>query len=277
MVEVLIDSVKDSIKVFPILFIIFILVDFILKKTNKENMLVDKALNYDYIGGSFLGLIPQCGIPVAMANLYSSGRITLGMLIAVFLSSSDEALIIIGAHPEKLSFVLKLVGIKILTAVTSGFLINTFFKEKINRLKSCGINCNCPRCKPHKNIFTDNLLHTLKITIYLIISVFIINFVLDRFGQDSFTMILGKNNFLQPVFAAFVGMIPSCASSVVLAEAYIKGAIGIGTLLSGLCANTGYGVLIILKELPLRKSMKIIIMLLAISITIGEIAFFLGR
>lgn len=117
MVEILIDSFKDTIRVVPLMFIIFLLVDYLMVKVNNDNKLIDKLSKYDYVGGSLLGVIPQCGIPVAMARLYSNGHITLGMLAAVFISSSDEALIIIGAHPEKLSFMFKLIFAKIVIAI----------------------------------------------------------------------------------------------------------------------------------------------------------------
>ena len=276
MVEILIDSVKDTIKVAPLMFIIFLLVDYLMLRANKDNKLIEKLSKFDYLGGSLLGLIPQCGIPVAMARLYSNGHITLGMLIAVFLSSSDEALIIIGAHPEKLGFMVKLVFAKIFIAIISGFIINLLIKEKRNRIKGCGINCDCPKCRRNKNILVHNLIYTARITIFLIITVFIINVGISKLGEESVHAMLGKNTYLQPVFASLIGMIPSCFSSVVLAEAFIKGAIGVGPLVAGLCANTGYGVLILIKELSLKKAIKIIILIQAISITVGELIYIFG-
>lgn len=277
MVDILIDSFKDAIKVVPVLFFIFLLVDFFMRKANEDNKLIEKLRRFDFVGGSLLGVIPQCGIPVAMANLYSSGHITIGMLIAVFIASSDEALIIIGSHPEKLFFMLKLILVKVLIAIIAGFVINKLIKEKRNRIKACSVNCNCPKCRKYKNIWLSNLYYTARIAVFLIITVFVINYGLERFGQENFSLILGKNNFLQPVYSALIGMIPSCVSSLFLAEAYIKGALGLGALVSGLCANTGYGILVILKELPLRRSLKIILIVQAISILAGEILFLWGR
>ena len=276
MVEILIDSFKDTIKVVPLMFIIFLLVDYLMLRVNSDNKLIDKLSKYDYLGGSVLGIIPQCGIPVAMARLYSNGHITLGMLVAVFISSSDEALIIIGAHPEKLGFVLELIFIKIVIAIVSGFMVNLLIKEKRNRIKGCGINCDCPKCRRNKNILTHNLIYTARVTAFLIITVFIINFGVSKLGEEGFHLMLGKNTYLQPVFASLIGMIPSCLSSVVLAEAFIKGAIGIGPLVAGLCANTGYGVLIVMKELSLKKAVKIIILIQGISITVGELIYIFG-
>ncbi|MEG0772691.1 putative manganese transporter [Clostridium sp.] len=276
MVEILIDSIRDTIKVVPLLFLIFLAIDYFMEKANNNNKFIDKISKYDFLGGSLFGIIPQCGIPVAMAKLYSNGHITLGMLIAVFISSSDEALIIIGAHPDKFGFVIGLVVVKIIIAMAAGFTINKLIKEKRNRIRVCDANCDCPMCRKHKNILVHNLIHTGRITVFLIITVFIINFGIEHFGQEAFYGVLGRNSFLQPIYASLIGMIPSCASSLVLAEGFIKGAIGLGPLVAGLCANTGYGILIIAKELPLKKTIKIILIVQGISIVIGEIIYMMG-
>lgn len=277
MAEILIDSFTDTIKVVPVIFIIFILVDLFMRKVNSSSSFMDKISKYDYLGGSLLGIVPQCGIPVAMANLYSNGYITLGMLIAVFLSSSDEALIIIGTDISKLPFIVKIIACKVMIAIPSGYVINKIIKEKRNRIKACSADCSCPKCKKYNNIWLDNLVSTAKITVFLLVTVVLINLGLEKLGQEHFYTLLGKNSFLQPIFAAFIGMIPSCASSVLLAEGFIKGGLSFGALIAGLCANTGYGVLVILKELPLKRSLKVIAITQFISILTGEIMFLIWR
>ena len=156
-------------------------------------------------------------------------------------------------------------------------IINLLIKEKRNRIKACPIDCTCPKCKKHENIILNNIIHTLKITIYLFLTVLIVNFGIDKLGIEKLGVLLGKNTFLQPIYASLIGMIPSCASSVLLAEAFLKGTVGFAALISGLCANTGFGILIILKELPLGRALKIIGILQFISIFVGEIIYFMGR
>lgn len=277
MVEILTDSFTDVIKVAPLMFLIFLLVDWLVTRLNKDNQMLLGLSRYNAVGGGLLGLIPQCGISVAFAKLYSNGYITLGMLIAVFLATSDEALIIIGTHPGQAGLVLKIMLIKLLLAVSAGFLLNYLVREKRNRLKGCGLECDCPRCRKSNNLFLDSLLHTLKITVFLFFTVFLINLGLERLGEEKFLAVVGKNTLLQPVYASLIGMIPSCFSSVFLAESYLKGAIGFGSLLAGLSANTGYGILVIIKELPIKKALAIILMVQVISILAGGIIeIFLG-
>jgi hypothetical protein len=274
MVEILIDSIMDTIKAAPIIFLIFLLVDVVMNRFNNAEKLKDSFSKVDYFGGALLGVIPQCGISIAFANLYSNGYITLGMLVAVFLSGSDEALIILGAYPNMLPTVFLVLAIKVLIAICAGFVVNRFIKEKRNRIRnSCGIGCSCPKCVKSGNIIVDNLIHTAKIMLFLILTVFIINLGLERLGEDAFTSLLGKNTFLQPIYASLIGMIPSCFSSIFIAEAYINNAIGFGALIAGLCANTGYGILIIFRRLSFKKAIKVMVIVQAISIFIGEIIF----
>ncbi len=274
MVEILTDSFIDVIKIVPILFLAILLSEWITLKVKKGTLFFSRLAKLDVAGSALLGIIPQCGISVAFARLYGNGYITLGMLIAVFLANSDEALIIIGAYPEKLPLMLVIIIIKLVVAIGAGLLINFVIKEKRNHLKGCGIDCNCPKCRKYNNIFVNTLIHTLKITLFLYVIVLVIAIGVNRFGEEKIFSLLGRNNFLQPVIASLIGMIPSCFSSVLIAEGFIKGALGFGSMIAGLCANTGYGVLILFKELPLKKTLLIILILQTISILVGEFFYF---
>lgn len=274
MVEILIDSFLDVIKIVPVLFLVILLTNWITLKVNKGTPFFSRLARLDVPGGALLGIIPQCGISVAFAKLYGNGYITLGMLIAVFLAGSDEALIIIAAHPDKLSLVLGIIGIKIFVGIGAGVLINLAIKEKRNRLKGCGIDCDCPKCGKHKNSLVNSLVHTLKLMLYLYVTVLIIGILADRFGTVGISALLGQDTSLQPVLASFVGMIPSCFSSVLIAEGYLEGVLGFGSLIAGLLANTGFGILVLFRELPLKKTLLIILLLQAISILVGEIFYF---
>lgn len=271
MVEILIDSFNDIIKVIPLFLIITLAVDWLVSRINRENSFVVRISKHGVWGGGVLGLIPQCGIAVAFAKLYGNGYINLGMLIAVFLASSDEALIIIGAHPDKISLVLTIILIKLAVAIPMGYLINLLIKEKRNRIKGCSIDCNCPKCRKSKNLLLNSLVHTVKIFLFLLLTVFVINYGLEKLGQENFEAILGKNTLLQPIYASLIGMIPSCFSSVFIAESYLKGALDFGPMISGLLANTGYGILVVFKELPWKQALRVFLLVQLISIVVGEL------
>ena len=274
MVKILIDSFQDVIKIVPLLFLVLLFTNLITGKVNKGTPFFSRLTRLDVPGGALLGIIPQCGISVAFARLYSNGYISLGMLMAVFLAGSDEALIVIGAHPDKLPLMLEIIGIKVLVATGAGWLINLVIKEKRNRLKGCGIDCDCPKCGKHKHILVNSLVHTLKLTLFLYVTVLIIGTLADRFGEEGIYSLLGHHAFLQPVLASLIGMIPSCFSSVLIAEGFLKGALGFGSMIAGLLANTGFGILVLFRELPLKKTLLIILLLQAISILVGEVFHF---
>jgi len=226
LVEILTDSFQDVSKIVPVLFLVILLTNWITVKVKKGTPLFSRLARMDVPGGALLGIIPQCGISVAFAKLYGNGYISLGMLMAVFLAGSDEALIIIGAHPDKLFMMLEIIGIKVLIGTGAGWLINLVIKEKRNRLKGCGIDCDCPKCGKHKNILVNSLVHTLKLTLFLYVTILIIGTLVDRFGEAGIYALLGRNTFLQPVLSSLIGMIPSCFSSVLIAEGFIKGVLG---------------------------------------------------
>jgi len=276
LVEILIDSFLDVVKIVPVLFLVILLTNWITLKLDKGTPFFSQLARLDVPGGALLGIIPQCGISVAFAKLYSNGYISLGMLVAVFLAGSDEALIVISAHPDKLPLMVGLIGIKILVAIGAGLLINLVIKEKRNRLKGCGIDCDCPKCGHHNNIFINSLVHTLKLTLFLYVTVLIIGVLANRLGGEGINALLGRNTFLQPVLASLIGMIPSCFSSVLIAEGFIKGVLGFGSLISGLLANTGFGILVLFRELSLKKTVWIILLLQAISIFVGELLYFIN-
>ena len=276
MVEILIDSFQDVIKIVPVLFLIILLTNWMTGKLDKGTPFFSRLARLDVPGGAILGIIPQCGISVAFAKLYGNGYISLGMLMAVFLAGSDEALIVIGAHPDKLPLMLGIIVLKVLVAIGAGFIINLTIKEKRNRLKGCGIDCDCPKCGKHKNIVVNSLVHTLKLTLFLYVTVVMIDALANQVGEDRLYAMMGGNTFLQPILASLIGMIPSCFSSVLIAEGFIKGVLGFGSLISGLLANTGFGILVLFRELPLKKTLLILLLLQGISILVGELFYFIS-
>ena len=93
MLEILLDAIIDSVKLVPFLFITYLIMEYIEHKTkDKTKEVVKKSGKYGPLIGSILGIFPQCGFSVSATNLYAARVITLGTLIAVYLSTSDEML-----------------------------------------------------------------------------------------------------------------------------------------------------------------------------------------
>ena len=132
-IEIIEHTLIDSLKILPFLFITYLIMEYIEHKTtNKTQNLIQKSGKFGPFLGSILGVFPQCGFSAAASNLYAGRVITLGTLIAIFLSTSDEMLPIFISNSVEISVILKILGIKILVGMISGFAIDFFlrFKEK---------------------------------------------------------------------------------------------------------------------------------------------------
>jgi hypothetical protein len=282
LLDVLIDSVKDVLKMIPPMFIILFLTDLLMLKL-KEIKIKNTPLSVAI--ASLFGLIPQCGVPVGFAQVYANGSIRLCTLFAVFLASSDEALIIAIANYE-FTFILKLVIAKISIATIAGlclFLINTKGAKlaqaapahlDLSREMKGGAGAN--RKFTALNLLMKTLKSTVLITLWVFLVVFILNLILEGIGPDVIEhFISGRWLLIQPLIAVLIGFIPSCASSVFITEAYMNGFFSFGALIAGLCANTGFGILVIFRACPIKQALKVLGLLLGISVLAGELLFFI--
>lgn len=77
-----------------------------------------------------MGTFPQCGFSVTAATLYASRVITLGTLVAVFLTTSDEAIPVLLSHPDCMPLLLKVIGLKLIIGIVIGFIIDLIFRKK---------------------------------------------------------------------------------------------------------------------------------------------------
>ena len=93
MSEVILDTLIDSIKLVPFLFLTYLAMEYLEHKAGeKTTHMVRKAGKMGPLIGGVAGVLPQCGFSAAASNLYAGRVITLGTLIAIYLSTSDEML-----------------------------------------------------------------------------------------------------------------------------------------------------------------------------------------
>ena len=299
MFETFISVFSETAKMFPLLLAVYVGIEFIeYKFGNKTIVLVQKAGSYGPVIGAIAGIFPQCGLAVVATSLYTQRLITIGTLLAVYLSTSDEAIPIILSHPDKLDVLLPLVLSKVLIALTAGYLLDAIFRknnqntlahihayahgkddihhhheEIMDREACCGHNpCSPSRVFAWKRIFVHPVIHTMKIFIFILVISFLMELFLLYAGENTFENLFRRLSLLQPCFAALLGLTPSCAASVVITELYIKGSIAYGALVSGLCASSGLGILVLFKEAKAKKEIfKIVGLLLGVSILAGYI------
>lgn len=252
----IIDALLDTIKLVPFLFVSFIIMEYLEHKLNNRKKL-ENIGQYGPLVGGLLGLIPQCGFSVLGATLYSARVITLGTLFAIFLSTSDEMLPIMIANHTEIGVILKLLGTKFILGVSFGVLVDFIYKRKLSN----NINdiCDSDHCHCKDSLIKSSLIHTFKISCFILVINLVLNFIIDA---DKIRNIVSSSKIISPILSSIIGLIPNCASSVVITELYLENILSFGSCISGLLTGSGLGLLILFKQNKNLKENIIILFLL---------------
>ena len=274
--DVLLDAVVDTLKTLPFLFVAFLVIEFLEHKAqDKIKHLFARVGSAGPLIGTILGCVPQCGFSVMSANLYSSGIITRATLLAVFLATSDEAIILLATAENGGFEVFKLIFTKIIIALIFGYYV--YFLDKKHRTAHHHHShdlCEHDHCGCEENggVLKPALIHTGKVFGFLLIFTIIIDFAILFIGTDSLSHILLSESAFQPLLSAIIGFIPNCASSVILTGLYIEGTLSFGALISGLCVNAGAGLLVLFRDKSkIKDNLKILLLLYISSVVPGLI------
>lgn len=271
MLDCCLDALIDTLKLLPYLLVTFIVLELIEHKlSNKNEKLLTKNKKVGPLLGGILGAFPQCGFSAMASNLFSNRVITVGTLIAVFLSTSDEMLPIMISEKASIPVILKIVGFKVLIGITLGYIIDLIYKRKLDT-KNEHIHHMCEEdhcdCEKEGVIFSS-IIHTLKIGLFVLIANLVINLVIFYIGEDNLSKILLSKNILTYFACSLVGLIPNCASSVIMTELYLSNFITVGNLISGLLTGSGLGILLLFRT---NKNIKENISILSIIYVVGVI------
>lgn len=269
MQEIILDTIFDCLKILPFLFIAFLIIEFFEHKlSHKTEKTIKKAGKFGPLIGSLLGALPQCGFSVLATNLYITRIISLGTLIAIYLSTSDEMLPILIAEKAPLNSILLLVAIKIIIGLVCGFIIDLIIRKEEPE-KHFEI-CEHDHCDCEHGIILSSIKHTLKTLVFIFIITFILNAAFHYIGENNIKHIFDKTNIFTPFIAALIGLIPNCGSSIILTELYISDILPLSSALAGLLANSGVALLILFKSNPnLKENLKIVGILYSISVITG--------
>lgn len=279
MLEIVLDAIIDSIKLVPFLFITYLIMEYIEHKTkDKTKEAVKKSGKYGPLIGSILGIFPQCGFSVSATNLYAARVITLGTLIAVYLSTSDEMLPIFLSEAVPLITILSILGIKLVVGMIAGFAIDFIMRKKNKQEEEKIIDlCEKEHCHCEHGIVRSALKHTLSIFIFILLVTIIINFVMFVIGEDNISGFLQNQPILAPIIAGFIGLIPNCASSVILTQMYLENMISVATMISGLLVGAGVGLAVLFKmNKGIKQNFKIVALLYTIGVIVGIIIELIG-
>ena len=272
MLHIIEHTLVESIKLFPFLFLTYLVMEYLEGKTGEvTEKVVKKAGSFGPLIGGIAGVVPQCGFSAAASNLYAARVITAGTLIAIYLSTSDEMLPILISAKIEGKIIVRILALKVIIAVAAGFLVDILWKSRKGNQKVCIHEmCEHDHCHCENGIVRPALRHSVKILGFIILVTFALNLVLHSGGEEVLEKVLVNEPVLGPVIAGVIGLIPSCASSVLLTQLYVEGAMGFGTMMAGLLVGAGIGVLVLCKVNRDRKdTAKIVGLLYAIGVSCG--------
>lgn len=274
--DVIYDTLIDGLRILPFLFLTYLAMECLEHWTGgRMQEIVRKSGKAGPAIGGLLGIFPQCGFSAAAANLYAGKVITLGTLLAVFLSTSDEMLPIMISENAGISLIVRILLTKLIFAVAVGFLADVLFPKKGE--PQIGHFCEKHHCHCEKGIWRSAANHTWKIFLYLLAVSLILNYVIAAIGEDTMESFVSNRPVLGLFAAAIVGMIPNCASSVVLTHLYLGGVLGAGPLFAGLLAGSGVGYLVLFRVNEDKKdNLRIFALLYGVGVAAGAVVEVLG-
>ena len=273
MKEIILDTILDSLKLIPFLFVAFLIIELIEHKlTDKNKNILIKSKKIGPILGSLLGAVPQCGFSVMATNLYVTRIITLGTLISIYLSTSDEILIVMLSENIDISIIIKIILIKIIFGIIYGLIIDKIAINKKTKEEENYEICNDEHCDCKHGIVLSSIKHTIHITLFIFIITLILNTIFNYVGEDYLSKIFLTNTIFGTFITSLIGLIPNCASSVILTELYINNSISIGALIGGLLTSSGTSLLVLFKNNKnIKENLKIVLLLYSLGVISGII------
>lgn len=306
LLHIFVHTLEDSVKLLPFLFVTYLAMEYIEHKMgDKAKETIERSGRFGPLFGGILGAFPQCGFSAAASNLYAGRIITLGTLIAVFLSTSDEMLPILISEQVSFSVILMLLGIKVLVGMIAGFLVDMVLRrrhkvghghkghhhsshhhgshhhndheheeeEHIN----IGHLCEHEHCHCEDGIFKSSVRHTLSIFLFIILIGFALNLVIHTVGEEFLAELILNRPVIGHLIAGIVGLIPNCASSVIITQLYLEGMMGLGVMMSGLLVGSGVGLLVLFRMNDnIKRNIQITLILYIIGVAAGILIDMIG-
>lgn len=278
----LLHTLKDTYITLIVIFVCYIIIELVEDHLAQK---LQKTKKWSPVFGTLFGLIPQCGFSVVATDLFSKKHLTMGTLIAVFIATSDEALPILLSKPDKILMILPLLAIKIVFGILVGYLVDWIYQKSKKQTHEHLATCDAPPtehkgCCDHdienkkgnvwKKYLLHPLIHTLKVYAYIFVVSFIFELLIYYIGADKIEAFLKESKYFAPLFAALIGLIPNCASSVIVSNLYISGGIGFGACVAGLIVNAGLGLFVLFKNnKSIKENFAILGVLFAVGLSVG--------
>lgn len=271
MADVIIDTLIDTAKLLPFLFLSYLVMEYFEHKLGEKMqraLASDKDKWFMPVIGSLCGCVPQCGFSAASSSLYAGRVISLGTLIAIYLSTSDEMLPIMISEGTGAKLILTVIAIKIVYGMACGVIIDLIYRKRAAAGSEQHIHdlCEHDHCHCENGIWLSALKHTLSIALFVLIIIFAINTAIFLIGEDNIKQIFIDIPVVGELIAGLFGLIPNCAASVMVTELYLSGIINFGSMMAGLFVGAGVGLLILYK---VNKNIKHNLIITALLYAIG--------
>lgn len=278
MKDIILDTLVDNLKIIPFLILAFFIIELLEHKVDKKSKkVIASSGKFGPLLGSILGVIPQCGFSVVATNLYITRIISLGTLIAIYLSTSDEMLPILLSENVEASIILKFIITKLIFGIFWGFLIDFALKKKKAKKEDYAI-CEHDECHCNSNIFISVMKHTINTFLFLIAVSFILNLVMYHKGNDAVSKLFLKSSVFSPFITSLIGLIPNCGASVAITKLFLSGAINFASAISGLLTGSGVALLVLYKSNNnFKENLKITSLLYLIGSISGVILLLLTK
>ena len=251
MSEIIIDSVIDSIKLLPFIFLTYLFIEWLEHKTGSATRnRIRTAGKLGPVWGGILGVIPQCGFSAAASSLFTGRVITVGTLIAVYLSTSDEMFPIMISNAVPAVTIIRILACKAAIGIISGLIVEYVYTHILKKQEGdLDIHeiCEEERCNCEHGLISSAATHTLKVFVYIFLISLGLNIIIGLVGEETLAGLFTGAPVIGELIAALVGLIPNCASSVVITQLYLDHIIGAGAMMAGLLVNAGVGLLILFR------------------------------
>lgn len=312
--DLLWESLTHTAMTVPLLFLVFLLVEALAHRT--QSAWITRITGHTVTGpvaAACLGLLPQCGFSVAATTLYLENLIPAGSLIAAYIATSDEAIPILLSSRETVTWVMPLLATKLVWGTVAGIAINAATRRhgqyspakrgKESSPAGAPIQAASQKAStqhllpdPHHRScetrgFSGHLcvgehagpgtffVHALSRTARIAAMVFVMSSALNLAGhllEPRMTSALSLPGFWQNLAASLIGLIPTCATSVALAEGFRTGIVSFPALVSGLTSNAGVGLLVLATESrDMTKTLTIAGLLVTAALIAGALAVIL--
>ena len=288
MLDALLDAVIDSLKILPFLFVTYLIMEYL--ESHTEDRVRDLVKRAGWMGpfwGGLLGAVPQCGFSAAASNLYAGRAISLGTLIAIFLSTSDEMIPIMISEAVPASKMLKLLLTKLIIGILCGFVIDGFCHIRSSRKTGQPEDgedflierlCEKEHCHCESgSIVGSALKHTLHIILFVFVITVILNLAFLFLGEERLTAVISSRPVSGMFLSGLIGLIPNCGASVLLTQMYLHGVLPASHLITGLLDGAGVGLLILFRVNPDQKeNLRITFLLYLLAVVFGMLIHLLG-